>query len=76
MLSIIAYCHICHMNQSYRSFMNSPKATSSICKAHYLCHSVMYVHTGVKAASKTPPLGRERNLTAIKTHKPSNSEEK
>lgn len=50
----------CHVHQSYRSFMNGRKATSSICKAHNLCHSVMYVNTGVKAPSETPPLGRER----------------
>lgn len=69
MLSIIAYYHIRLVNQSYRSFMNSHKVTSSICKAHNLYHSVMYVNTGVKTGSKTSPLGRERNLTAIKTHK-------
>lgn len=70
MLSIIAYYHICHVNQAYRSFINSHKATSSICKAHNLCHSVMYVNTGVKAGSKTLPLQREReNLLPLRhTH--------
>lgn len=59
MLSIIA----CHVHQSYRGFMNSHKATSSICKAHNLCHSMMYGNTGVKAPSETPPLGRETEIS-------------
>lgn len=69
MLSIIAYYHICHVNQSHRSFMNSHKATSSICKAHDLRRSAMYVNTGVKAASKTPPPGRQREISLPLRHR-------
>lgn len=59
-MSIIAYYYICHVNQSYRSFMNRHKAISSISKAYNLCHSVMYVNSVVKVISKYPPMERQR----------------